>query len=460
MAEILVVDDDQDMSELICRKLGRLGHSPDRVHTIRDAFILAGTKGYDLIFLDINMPDGNGLDFLHRFKELPSTPEVIIISGMHCGKSAEVAIKNGAWSYLTKDSIIQDLPTSLLQALECRKELQELHLNARSFNRQNLIGESPQFKKCLEQARLAAASDASVLIGGETGTGKELFARVIHDNSKRALKNFVVVDCTALPENLVESVLFGHTEGAFTGAVRANNGLIKQADNGTLFLDEIGELPVSVQKKFLRVIQEKSFRPIGSNQVISCNFRLLAATNRNLEEMSATGFFRQDLLYRLKSVSIDIPPLRERNDDIKTLAQYFIGMLCKRYGQEEKSLSPDFLTTLQSYRWPGNVRELFQTLDHAFATAIHHQTLSPFHLPEKLRIQLYHERFEQEKEDSRRAETKETPVSTWRETKDNFEKNYCQNLLQQCQGNIQAASRISGLSRTRLYQMLKKHDLA
>lgn len=460
MTEILVIDDDLDMSEMICRLLGRLGYASDRVHTIRDAFVLTGTKSYDLIFLDIIMPDGNGLDFLARFKQLPSTPEVIIISGMHCGRSAERAIKNGAWSYLIKDSIIKDLPSSLRQALECRQELKKLHVDTASFNRKNLIGESQQFKKCLEQARQAAASDASVLIGGETGTGKELFARVIHDNSKRALKNFVVVDCTALPENLVESVLFGHTEGAFTGAVRANNGLVRQADKGALFLDEIGELPISVQKKFLRVIQEKSFLPIGSDTEIRSDFRLIAATNRNLDDMSSQGVFRQDLLYRLRSVAIDIPPLRERLEDIKLLAQYFIGMLCKRYGQEEKILSPDFLATLQDYRWPGNVRELFQTLDHAFATAIHHQTLSPFHLPEKLRIQLYREKFEREKEETRTAEGSENQVATWRGTKDNFEKDYCQKLLLQSQGNILAASRISGLSRTRLYQMLKKHGLA
>ncbi len=314
----------------------------------------------------------------------------------------------------------------------------------------------------LEVLAEAAQSDANVLIVGETGTGKELFARAIHENSKRFENNFVVIDCGALPEMLVESVLFGHEKGAFTGADKSREGLVKQADAGTLFLDEVGELPLSVQKTFLRVLQEHSFRPVGGKHEIKSNFRLVAATNRDLNKMVESGKFRRDLLYRLRAFTLELPALGQHLEDIESLARYYVNKLCNRYNIKEKSFSPDFFTALASYNWPGNVRELVNTLEIVLSAAKSDINLTPYHLPLNIRVQAA--RASVTKEASSDA-IHESPVSskilpTFKEYRMaaamKAEERYLQLLVSLCKENMEEACKISRLSRSRLYELLKK----
>ena len=257
-----------------------------------------------------------------------------------------------------------------------------------TLKRQGIVGSSPSMMACLERVAHVAGSDASVLITGETGTGKEGFAWAIHENSRRADKNFVVVDCATLSDTLVESVLFGYQKGAFTGADRSREGLIKQADGGTLFLDEIGELPLAVQKAFLRVLQERRFRPLGGKEELRSDFRLVAATNRDLDAMVRDGQFRSDLLYRIRSFTIELPPLREHPEDIPALVTYHVSRLAERHGDKMLNFSPEFLDALKAYQWPGNVRELVNALERVLAEAGDDTTVFPKDLPSHIRVQM------------------------------------------------------------------------
>ncbi|MEE4240678.1 MAG: sigma-54-dependent Fis family transcriptional regulator, partial [Desulfopila sp.] len=272
--------------------------------TLKEGVTTAENDAWDVVLLDIHMPDGNGLEHVPQIVKGRHEPEVIIVTGDGAPDGAERAIHGGAWTYIEKINVIRDLPLHLMRALQYREEKQRARSVPVILKRKNIIGDSEPMQRCFEDLVKAAASDVNVLITGETGTGKEVFARAVHENSARATGNFVVVDCASLPENLIESALFGHIKGAFTGADGSRKGLIKHADKGTLFLDEVGELPPSMQKTFLRVLQERRFRPIGAEREIGSDFRLLAATNRNLEEMVSQGLFREDLLYRLKGLSL------------------------------------------------------------------------------------------------------------------------------------------------------------
>lgn len=464
MAELLVIDDDRALTEAIVTRLRRLGHKADCSYNLAAGLEMSRRQDYDLILLDVSLPDGDGLASLPKFKALPSNPEVIIITGAGTPDGAELAVRSGAWCYLEKASVVREIVLPLTRALEYRAEKKKYAALPLVLKRPQLVGNSRQLSRCLKAIAQAAKSDVSVLVSGETGSGKEVVARTIHDNSPRASGNFVVVDCAALPENLIESILFGHVKGAFTDARSESKGLIKQADGGTLFLDEIGELSPQKQKSFLRVLQERMYRPVGATREVESNFRLIAATNKNLDAMVAEGRFRDDLLFRLKSLHIISPPLRERKEDIKELAHYFIKMLCDRYGHEDKAFSPEFITGLLNYDWPGNVRELFQVLDHVFTVAIHSPTLYLNDLPDRIRVHLARAGVVAKKRPDHLAVGEErsrqrfAPIS-WRDAKDSFEKEYIHGLVGHLGGNIQAASRLSGLSRTRIYQLISKYDL-
>jgi len=268
MARILIIDDDK----LMCRSLSLVarqkGYEASSTNTLGEGLEKAITELFDVIFLDVNMPDGNGLEFLSKLPKLPSSPEIIIITGFGDPNGAELAIKCGAWDYLEKGASINEITLSLLRALEYReqKRIESSTNDAGLLKRDGIIGNSVRLKECLDLVAQSAICDSNVLITGETGTGKELFAKAVHQNSLRSKKNFVVVDCASLPENLIEGMLFGHEKGAFTNADQAREGLILQANGGTLFLDEIGEMPLSLQKVFLRVLQDHRFRPLGSNR--------------------------------------------------------------------------------------------------------------------------------------------------------------------------------------------------
>jgi two-component system NtrC family response regulator len=466
MAHVLIIDDDEMMCDMLSTMVRQMGHEVTCANTLQDGLEVSSSGDFDVVFLDVRMPDGSGLDVLPRIREASSSPEVIIITGFGDPDGAELAIKNGAWDYIEKPSSIKAMTLPLVRALEYRQEKQARKPPI-ALNREGIVGNNPQMKACIDLVAQAANSDATVLITGETGTGKELFAYAIHNNSPRADKNFVVVDCAALPENLVESMLFGHERGAFTGADRAQDGLIKQAHGGTLFLDEVGELPLSTQSSFLRVLQERRFRPIGGKQEIGSDFRLVAATNRDLEAMVKNGQFRKELLFRLRSFTIELPPLREHPEDIKELTLHYAAKICERYGTDTKGFSPEFFEALDSYDWPGNVRELVNTMERAIAAARQDPILFPKHLPTHIRIDV-----------ARTSLMKEAPVvlsqmggadplrtlPTLRDFRENAiseaEQQYLYDLMSFTGGDIKDACKISGLSRPRLYALLKKYHIS
>jgi two-component system NtrC family response regulator len=332
------------------------------------------------------------------------------------------------------------------------------------LKRNGIVGESQKLSSCLDLLTQAAGSNVNVLITGETGTGKELFAKAVHSNSSRAKRSFVVVDCTSLPETLVESVLFGHARGAFTGADRSEEGLIKQADGGTLFLDEIGELPFLVQKRFLRVIQEHSFRPVGGRQEIESDFRLVAATNRDLESMVRQGRFREDLFFRLRTLIIELPPLRELFEDIKKLTIHYMKDLCERFGIEPKGASPEFWDVVTEYQWPGNVRELIQALEKALLSAKDEPMLFPKHLPTYIRIQVARDSFPKKPASQGTPEMRSGAPKVPSKLKEvrnaavfEAEQRYLKDLISFVGGDADKACRISGLSRSRFYTLLRKY---
>ena len=465
MGKVLIIDDDYLFCDMLTDMITDLGHKVKCAHSLHEGLEDALSGLFDVVFLDVRMPDGNGLSTLPKIRELPDPPEVIIITGAGDPDGAELAIVNGAWDYIEKQSSIKRMTLPLVRALQYRekkgakKPLVALKLDG-------IIGNSPKMRECYDLLAQAADSDANVLIYGETGTGKELFARAIHNNGSRASKNFVVVDCAALPESLVESALFGYEKGAFTGADKAQVGLIKQADGGTLFLDEVGELPLIMQKAFLRVLQEKRFRPLGARQEVESNFRLVAATNRDLDSAVGEGGFRQDLLFRLRTLSLNLPALRERLEDIKDLVLYHTGKLCESYGIAPKGIAPEVFEGLLAYEWPGNVRELVNTLDRAIAAARHEPTIYPNHLPSYIRVHVV-----------RHAVSRETPeidlavaastgmdIPKLRDFREaavaQAERHYLQELMTLTKNDLQEACRISALSQPRLYALLKKHRIS
>lgn len=463
MAQILIVDDDQMLCEMLELKLLRYHHQVRVAHSLAEARSVGRDTPFDLIFLDVKLPDGNGLQLLPELKARPSRPEIMIITGYGDLESAEQAIKNGAWCYLEKGSMVKEMMLPLTRALQYRAEKIRASSAAPALIRDKIVGSSPPLSKCLKLLASAAGSDLNVLLTGETGTGKEIFARAIHQNSKRRGGNFVVVDCAALPENLVESILFGHGKGAFTGADCQRKGLLQHAHGGTLFLDEVGELPLGVQKTFLRALQDGRFRPVGMAEEQESDFRLLAATHRDLEQLVAEGRFRQDLLFRLQALHLPLPPLRERGEDVVELANYFIELLAQRYGYEQKIFSPDFFEALTSYPWPGNVRELFHALERVVAVAIHSPTIYSRHLPEAIRIHLAQAPLVQKESSSHQnfwASSKADALPPWQDFKRESEQQYLHQLMLAAERNVSQACSLSGLSRARLYQLLQKYPTA
>jgi two-component system NtrC family response regulator len=466
MARVLIVDDDKLVLDSLGQVVKRMGHEAAGASSVAEALEAVRSGTFDIVFCDVRMPDGSGMDILPELRSLDSAPEVIIITGHGDPDGAELAIKKGAWDYAEKPLSVKDVMLSVERALQYREKKQAA---ARPvvLKTEGIVANSPKLKTCLEILAQASGSEANVLIEGETGTGKELFAWAIHNNSARASQNFVVVDCAALPETLVESTLFGHVRGAFTGADKPKDGLIKQADRGTLFLDEIGELPVSIQKAFLRVLQERRFRPVGGGQEVTSDFRLIAATNRDLEAMVKSGAFREDLLFRVRTLVLNLPPLKETKEDLKDLVVFYVVKFCEQYGVQMKSFSPGFHDALMAYDWPGNVRELIQALEKAIVSARDEPVLFPKHLPEHIRVHLARAAVLQKRPSERPAE--EAPTWTGRpdSLKDfreaglaRLERDYLKALVQRTGGDIGEACRISGLSRSRLYTLLKKHMLS
>ncbi len=460
MANILIVDDDAMVRTSMAAIIGHAGHFADLAASLKEGLALVEEGRYDVIFLDVWMPDGNGLEAIPKFRTTPGHPEIIIMTGLGDPDGAELAIKSGAWDYIEKGASVKELNLSLTRALQYREQ-KEAKKPRLALKKEDIIGNSPAINQCLDLMAQAASADSNVLITGETGTGKELFARAIHNNSARAEGNFVVVDCTALPETLVESMLFGHERGAFTGADRPTEGLVRHAHGGTLFLDEIGELPIGLQKVFLRVLQEHRFRPIGSKKELHSDFRLICATNRNLEDMAKEGGFREDLLFRVQTISIHLPPLRDRKDDIREIALHHLNKTCKLSGEPIKGFSPDFFETLCFYNWPGNVRELLNTLDKVMADAFDEPTLFPRHLPTNIRAQAVRRQVKGAPpppvETPGREPFRPKPMQQFM---DEMKAHYLTDLMAWADHDVRQACSVSGLSRSHLYQLLKKFNIS
>ena len=453
MATILIIDDDYELAAMLAMMVQRLGHDVTTVSTLTDGLKQAKTGGYDVVFLDVWMPDGNGIDKIPEIRGIDSAPEVIIITGVGERSGAELAIRSGAWDYIEKTSLVSEFELPLSRALQYRQEKESKIPVA--LQREGIIGKSSQLASCLDLVAQAAASLANVLLTGETGTGKELFAHAIHQNSRRAKNSFVVVDCAAMPDNLVESMLFGHTKGAFTGADSDREGLIKQADGGTLFLDEVGELPLGLQKAFLRALQERRFRPLGSKKEVHSDFRLVAATNQDLAAMVKEGSFRQDLLYRLNSMHINLPSLDQRPEDIRPLALFFITSFCEQYQIPAKGISSDFFEALEAYEWPGNIRELKNTIEQVLASSENDANLFANHLPVHIRVKLTTSQLAQESTEqpgeSAIAGLADGELPTLKEFRKQAYEAYAQSLHAKYGSDIKQACKISGLSRSRLY---------
>jgi len=460
MARILIIDDEELLCATLVRIIRSMGHHAAQALTLADGIERASTEPWDAVFLDVHLPDGNGLSALPRIQEGPAAPQVVILTGQGTLDGAELAVRNGAWDYLLKPPSRAQIELPIRRILEFRG--QKAHpVVSPPFKRDRILGDSAVLCACLERAAQAAACETDVLITGETGTGKELVAQAIHENSSRSHKPFVVVDCAVLPETLIESILFGHEKGAFTGADRPRDGLIRQAHGGTLFLDEVGELSIANQKKFLRVLQEGRYRPLGAAREIESDFRLISATNRSLDQEVAQGSFRKDLLYRIAALSIEIPPLRERGRDIQNLALEAVKKVCSRRGIPVKGFYPEFLDALMRYAWPGNVRELLAAVEAAVTHAGGETVLHPIHLPVAVRVHLAQASLENRLTPPAPPPSYAGPMPsvTLSLCMEDAEKSYLQNLAVSTQGDIWEMQRISGLSRAQVYRLLKKHEI-
>ncbi|MCL1985942.1 MAG: sigma-54 dependent transcriptional regulator [Betaproteobacteria bacterium] len=457
MTKLLVVDDEALVRVLVEEVVGALGFEVLSAGTLAEGLAL-GRKGVDLVLLDVLLPDGNGLERIKDFSYLPSHPEILIISGHGDGDAVEKALRSGVWEFLAKPLSPQELTQTVSQLIAYRLG-KPRRQETSPLARMGIIGNSPQLMAALQILAEAAASDVNVLLLGETGVGKELFAHALHKNSARAAQPFVTVDCAALPASLVESHLFGYAKGAFTGADRSREGLLAAAHRGTLFLDEVGDLPAVIQGNFLRVLELRRFRPVGEVREAESQFRLVAATNRDLEQLAALDLFRNDLLFRLRGVSIRIPPLRERTEDIPDLTRHAVMRFCSQHAMPAKEITDGCLDLLLEYTWPGNVRELFHTMARACVAAGQQNRIFAGHLPTELRVAVARRNIDNSLQAPFQGQAfpplADTP--SLREWKTRAEAMYVEQLVMHCRGDMRKAADIAGLSRGHLYELLKKH---
>ncbi len=465
MAQILIIDDEYDVCQVLAQAVEDAGHTALTAMSLRQGHARAGSNHIDAVFLDISLPDGDGLQALPGFQELASLPEVIIITGKGDPEGAELALNKGAFDFLQKPVALQEVTLTLVRALEYR-EARLRRNRQRPMHCPEIIGSSQTLGKCLQELGQAAATENNLLIYGETGTGKELFARALHQNSPRAGLSFVVVDCSALTPSLLESTLFGHVKGAFTGAVGEKQGLVAQGHRGTLFLDEVGELSLEMQKRFLRVLEEKRFRPLGSSTEIDSDFRLVCATNRDLASMVQQGEFRSDLLHRIRLQEIQLPALRERKQDIPELTRYFLQHFSWQTGAEVKDVYPEVLEIFQDYDWPGNVRELKHALEQAVTAAWDEPVLHRKHLPLHLRISLLKRSLAGKEAQGQILSPQTSPLNfehipDWKSFKDQVlksaEERYFQDLYAHTRGQVKELASLAGLTQARVYELLKKY---
>ena len=445
MSEIslLLVDDEESFRKLVAKELARAGYQVSAAGTLQEAREHLVKNAFHIVLLDVRLPDGSGLDLLGEIKESAPSTEVLMLTAYGTIEEAIRAMKLGALDFLTKPCKLGELEAVLEKAVQ-RQTLQRSHTAlqrevARLQPSERFIGSTHQIRELLDMVARVAETDSTVLIRGESGVGKELVARAVHRQSKRSRQPFVVVDCASLHENLLQSELFGHEKGAYTGAIRLKHGLFEVADRGTVFLDEIGELTPQLQVKLLRVLETGVFRRVGGTADIKVDVRVITATNRSLESMMKDGQFREDLYYRLNVFSIHIPPLRERRDDIRILAEHFIrnsSIAPKRSAR----VGDAAMAVLLRYAWPGNVRELENVIERALILC-DGGIIEPEHLPMGVRVT---PQFAQD-EDSGRLPTLEE-----------VERRYIRRVLEECKGHRHKAASILGVSERNLYRRLKE----
>ena len=447
--KVLFVDDDADQCALIEDVLSRQGFTARSTTSAREALDLVAAESFDVILTDLGMDEMNGLELCERILGIKPDTVVIVVTGQGSMESAILAMRAGAYDFLTKPLDAKLLALAVARATRHRRltdEVKRLRENNTSDLRGGtLIGESPSMKRVYDLIARVGSSDASVLIHGETGTGKELIARAIHSVSQRKDGPFIAINCAAVPQTLLESELFGHARGAFTDAKTAKSGLFVQASGGTLFLDEIGEMPIEVQPKLLRALQERRVRPIGENTEVAFDSRIVCASNRDLETEVFEKRFREDLFYRINVVKIDLPPLRERGGDVLALSAHFLTKYSQRSGKPGLALSVPVAERLTAYDWPGNVRELENCMERAVALARFDQvTLDD--LPEKIRAYRT-DRFVVSADDP-------TDIVTM----DELERRYLLRVLKLVGGNKSRAAQMLGLDRRTLYRKLERYE--
>jgi two-component system response regulator AtoC len=464
---VLVVDDERELRESLSQILTTLGHNVVEAQNGEEALRIIRERGMDspasihIILLDVNMPGMSGLEVLREVRASDPSISVLIITAHGNIRDAVEAMREGAYNYLEKPVQQTDIEELIKKATEAHTLVQELGLSSPKMtldNGEEFIGNSQQMRSVFQVIHRLGQVNTSVLIRGENGTGKELVARAVHFNSPRKDKPFVAVNCGAIPENLIESEFFGHEKGAFTGADQRHIGRFQYAEGGTLFLDEIGDVSPSMQVKLLRVLQERKFTPIGSNREIRCDVRIIAATNRNLEDMIKSNQFRQDLFYRLNVMPIQLPPLRNRTDDIPVLVEHFIDKFNALHGRkasqsnEIRGIRQDALNALKNYTWPGNIRELENVIERAFVLEnTLYVTLAS--LPENL-----HPKSEKPSQFGDSGGSSTVAID-FHAQKEQFEREFIIHALKRFGGRINQTVQHAGIPKNTLLRKIRKYSI-
>lgn len=458
---ILIIDDEENIRTFLAMAFEEDGYEVRTTEYGREGIELLTLHHIDIVLLDLNLEDINGIEVLREIKQLEIQSEVIIITAFGDISSAVETMKLSAFDYITKPFEVEDIKNVIEKAfrfigLENRIDLLERQVGHYQYG--ELITCSPKMRDLLELAEKVSHTDSTVLIRGETGTGKELVTSFIHRKSTRTDKPFITIDCTSLPENLMESELFGHEKGAFTGADKLKRGMFEVANEGTVFLDEIGELPLMLQSKILRVLESKTFRRIGSEKYLKTDVRVVAATNRDLGEMVKKNRFRSDLFYRLNVVPLLIPPLRERKEDILPLVEHFVGKLNKKIGKNITTVLNEVLESLVNYQWPGNIRELKNVIEH-MVIICNGESIRLDDLPSE--ISCNNVKHIKQGVSFGIEHSKEWPdfQTAKKGVVEKFEQNYLGGLLRKNGYNISQCARDSKMHRSNFQRLMRKHDL-
>jgi two-component system, NtrC family, response regulator GlrR len=446
-AKILVVDDDQSLLNMLRLQLEAADYQVTLAETGAEAVSHATKEIPDLALVDLRIGEESGIAVLEKLLHIQPALPVIIATAHATIDTAVEATKKGAYDYITKPFDTVDLSHRIRKALEVshlRSELERLRTQVQErYQFDDIIAASEQMQSVLHQVVQIAATESTVCVYGESGTGKELIAKALHVASRRAIGPFVAINCGAIPEGLLENELFGHTRGAYTGADRTKKGLLQQADGGTLLLDEISELPPALQVKFLRVLQEREFYPLGAGQPIKVNIRLVAATNQDLQKMVSQGKFREDLYYRIHVLPIILPPLRERPADIAPLAEYFLRRFAQDNNKDVQGFTPEALQRLMLYSWPGNVRELANIIERAVVLSPNSLITPDMLLLGKTEILSF----------------RSPDLCTLREARERFERNYLIQVLSAVKGHVSRAASLAGKDRAEFYRLLRRHAI-